>query len=374
MSPAPLSGRLVRRAVAGAALAAALLAVTAAPASAHEVGGVGATNYQTTLDGVSPETPGITVRIVEAGSRIELVNTSDQDVIVLGYEDEPYLRVGPDGVFENQRSSATYLNRDRDGSQAIPDTVDPEAEPDWQQLSSGQTARWHDHRVHWMGGDVDRPDERFVVEDEWVVPLQYGEDRVEVTGQLLWVPGANPLPWWGLVIGGIVLGAVVGLRPWWGKGLAVLLGVLVVADLLHVVGILGADADGPDLVASGPELVYSVVGWAVGIAGVVLLWRGKRDGLFAAIFAGVLVAVFGGLNDVSVLDHSQVPFAWSAATARLRRPHPRARRGGDGRIGPGVVAHGRLQRRLAPTGAPRHNGRSDRARRPRRRRPLRRRL
>lgn len=308
---------LLRRLAVGAALVAAVVLASTAPASAHEVGGVGANNYQTTLDGLSPETPGISVRVVEAGSRIELVNTSDEDVIVLGYQDDPYLRIGPDGVFENQRSSATYLNRDRDGSEAIPDTVDPEAEPDWQKISSGQTARWHDHRAHWMGGNVDRPDERFVVEDRWVIPLEHGADRLEVTGQLLWVPGPSPLPWWGVVIACIVVGAVVGLRTWWAKGLAVLLGILVLADLVHIIGILGADADGPDLVASGPDLVYSVVGWAVGITGVVLLWRGKRDGLFAAIFAGVLIAVFGGLSDISVLDHSQVPFAWSVTSVRF---------------------------------------------------------
>jgi len=309
--------RVVRRLAAGLALSAALLVLGAAPAGAHQVGGAGASNYQTTLEGLSPETPGITVRVVEAGSRIELVNTGDQEVIVLGYQDDPYLRVGPDGVFENQRSSATYLNRDRDGSQATPDTVDPEADPDWKKLSSGQTARWHDHRIHWMGSAVDRPDVRFVVEDRWVVPLLLGDERLEITGQLVWVPGPSALPWWGVVVALIVVGAVVGLRPWWGKGLAVLLGALVLADLIHVIGILGASAGGPDLAGAGPDLLYSVVGWAVGVAGIVLLWRAKRDGLFAAIFAGVLIAVFGGLSDISVLDRSQVPFAWSAVSARL---------------------------------------------------------
>lgn len=309
--------RRVRRLTSGLVLTLGLVVLAAAPAGAHQVGGVGANNYQTTLEGVSPETPGLSVRIVEAGGRIEVVNTDDQEVIVLGYQDEPYLRIGPDGVFENQRSSATYLNRDRDGSQAIPDAVDPEAEPDWKKVSSGQTARWHDHRIHWMGGDVERPDERFVVEDEWVVPLLHGDERVEITGQLVWVPGPNPLPWWGVVVALIVVGAVVGLRPWWGKGLAVLLGAVIVADLLHVIGILGASAGGPDLAGAGPDLLYSVVGWAVGVVGIVLLWQAKRDGLFAAIFAGVLIAVFGGLSDISVLDRSQVPFAWSAVSARL---------------------------------------------------------
>jgi hypothetical protein len=309
--------RLAPRAVGFVVLVAATLVLAAPPASAHNVAGVGATNYETTLDGVSPETDGITVAVVEAGSRLELTNTSDQDVVVLGYQDEPYLRIGPDGVFENQRSPATYLNRDRTGSQAAPDSADPEADPDWKKLSSSQTARWHDHRIHWMGGDVNRPDERFVVEDHWVVPLDYGSERLEVTGQLLWVPGPSALPWWGIVLALLLVGVVIGMQRWWGKGLALLLAALILVDLTHLVGILGATAGGPNLGAVGPSLLYSVVGWGVGVVGVVLLWRGKRDGLFTALFAGVLLAVFGGLSDSSVLDHSQVPFAWSAGVARL---------------------------------------------------------
>ena len=52
---------------------------------------------------------------------------------MLGYQDEPYLRVGPDGVFENRRSPAVYLNANRRGSTAVPRSADPDAEPDWTQ-------------------------------------------------------------------------------------------------------------------------------------------------------------------------------------------------------------------------------------------------
>ena len=307
----------VRRSFAALAIAVAVLLAGATPASAHNVSGVTSTNYLTTLDGLSPETPGITVAVVEKGSRIELTNTNEADVVVLGYEDEPYLRVGPDGVFENQRSPATYLNRDRTGSDSGGENADADAEPDWEQISSGQTARWHDHRIHWMGSDVDRPDERFVVEDRWVIPLRYQGDELEITGQLLWIPGPSPLPWYLLTAALIGLGAVVGLRTWWGKGLAALLGSLILTDVLHLAGILGARAGGPDLAGVGSNLLYSVVAWSVGIAGITMLLKGKRDGLFAAVFSGVLLAVFGGLQDLGVLSHSQVPFAWGEAGARV---------------------------------------------------------
>lgn len=303
---------------AGAGLVAALTLVvaTAAPAAAHNVSGVSSTNYLTTLDGLQPATPGITVRVVEKGSRIELTNTNDADVVVLGYEDEPYLRIGPDGVFENQHSPATYLNKDRQGSQSGGENADPEADPQWEKISSGHTARWHDHRIHWMGASVDRPDHRLVVEDQWVIPLRYQGEDLEITGQLLWIPGPSPFPWLLVIAGLLAVGAVVGLRPWWGKGLAVLLLVLILTDVVHVIGILGARAGGPDIASIGSNLLYSLVAWAVGGVGVSMLLREKRDGLFAAIFAAVLLAVFGGLQDVGALSHSQIPFLWAGGFAR----------------------------------------------------------
>ncbi len=309
--------RRVLAALTGLVTALGLVFGTAGPAAAHNVSGVSSTNYLTTLEGVTPETPGIEVRVVEKGSRIELTNTNDTNVVVLGYEDEPYLRIGPEGVFENQRSPATYLNRDRKGSQSGGENADPEAPPEWERLSSGQTARWHDHRIHWMGSSVDRPDRRLVVEDEWVIPLRYDGDRIEVTGQLLWIPGPSPLPWYLLIAGLAALGAFVGGRRWWGRGLAGLLSVLILTDLVHVIGILGARAGGPDLASIGSNLLYSLVAWVVGGVAVSMLLRAKRDGLFAAIFAAVLIAIFGGLQDLGVLSHSQVPFAWAEDMARL---------------------------------------------------------
>ena len=53
------------------------------------------------LVSVSPQPADVTVRVVENGSRVELRNSSDRDLVVLGYAGEPYLRIGPAGVFTN---------------------------------------------------------------------------------------------------------------------------------------------------------------------------------------------------------------------------------------------------------------------------------
>ena len=73
---------------------------------------------------------------------------------MLGYDDEPYLRVGPHGVFENTRSPATYLNRSTTITGTPPQSADVERGARVAHgSSSGTTASWHDHRAHFMGGD-----------------------------------------------------------------------------------------------------------------------------------------------------------------------------------------------------------------------------
>src|ERR671931_51305 len=93
-------------------LAAALCLLCAGPASAHAVGnGVTASNYQTNVLSISPAVPGLEVRAVDVGNQLQLTNRSGQQITVLGYEQEPYLRIGPGGVDENQRSPSTFSNR-----------------------------------------------------------------------------------------------------------------------------------------------------------------------------------------------------------------------------------------------------------------------
>lgn len=90
----------MKRATLAAVLAVGWILVLATPASAHTVSGVGATNWKSVLTSVSPTVPGLSVRLVEGGSRLEVTNHGPE-ILVLGYDGEPYLRVGPEGVFEN---------------------------------------------------------------------------------------------------------------------------------------------------------------------------------------------------------------------------------------------------------------------------------
>jgi hypothetical protein len=284
----------------------------AQPASAHTVSGVGATNWKTSIIGFSPPVPGLSVKVIEDGSRLELTDHGPE-VVILGYDGEPYLRVGPRGVFENTLSPATYLNCSRKGCPVSP-IANAEAPPQWKQISSGQTARWHDHRTHWMGGqpppDVQRAPGRVHQRPPWTVNLVQGDSHIALTGRLTWVPGQSPGPWLLLALGLAVVAAALGVFGYWGLPLAVLVAVLTINDFYHAVGIAWSFSGGfwtkVGKLFSGS--FYSTIGWVLGILAVWLLAKRRVDGLYAAVFAGISAALFTGLLDITVLSRSQAPF------------------------------------------------------------------
>jgi hypothetical protein len=102
------------------------------------------------VTGLQPDVPGLSLEVLDADDRLLLVNESGKTIVVLGYDGEPYLRVTPDGVFENIRSPSTYLNEDRYAEVDLPDAADAGALPEWRQIADEPRAEWHDHRIHWM--------------------------------------------------------------------------------------------------------------------------------------------------------------------------------------------------------------------------------
>ena len=174
--------------------------VSAAPAAAHQ----GNPNMLTRVD----DTPsGVTVDVINRDDSLDLHNQSGQDVVIEGYDDEPYARLDADGtVFVNQNSPAYYLNDDRFGEVEVPDRADPEADPAWKELDRTGRFQWHDHRMHWMAKTV--PPQ---VEDEskrqeiftWSIPVQVDGQPAAIAGTLFWTP--DP----GTPIGFIVVGSVI---------------------------------------------------------------------------------------------------------------------------------------------------------------------
>ena len=311
------------------------LGVTAAPASAHSVSGVSATNFHTHLTSVTPRPPGLEVTVIEAGSRLQLENHTGQEIVVLGYKDEPYLRVGPQGVFRNRLSPATYLNQTRKGKEP-PDSAKnaPVGATDWEKVSSDPVARWHDHRIHWMVATnppiVQRnPGQRQVVIPEWTVTMKLsrgtppspreGAQTITVKGNLVWEPGSSALPWWGLALILAALVVVIGQSAAWAPGLAAVTAILVAVDVFHNLGLGLANAGGLGyrLGKAITQSPFSLLGWVAGALAIVWLLRRRSDGLTAAGPVGVLIFFLGGVGDATALSRSEVPFGFGAGLARL---------------------------------------------------------
>jgi hypothetical protein len=309
-----MSKGLLRRA---SGLAAGLVLLTASPALAHALNGASPSNYSTRILEVVPKHPGIDVKVVEAGNRLLLTNTSPDEVMVLGYSQEPYLRIGPDGVFENERSRATYLNRSRLPTSQLPAkaSADPKTEPEWKKVSASPKFRWHDHRIHWMSpqppGPVQaNPGQEQVIIPAWEVPLVVGSEQILVKGDLRWVPGPSNLPWLaiaavtGLAFAGVLLGPLSRRPRATQLAMVAALVVLTAFDAARLAGL--ASNTGSSFVKAASQNLPAVAAWLSAVFASVLLLRGDaRVGPALAAGAGVLFAI-GAIGDFNVLGRSQL--------------------------------------------------------------------
>ena len=178
-----------------AALAAAttllLCLLMASPALGHE----GNPDFRSEIDSVSPSVPGIDFQVLGYDADMELVDRDGHEVLVYGYEGEPFARILRDGtVQKNQRSPATYLNVDRYGEVEVPESADAKAPPIWKTVDDSGTLRWHDHRMHYMATgtppQVEDESRRTKVFD-YEIPLRIDGRKGAVMGTLFWVGPAD---------------------------------------------------------------------------------------------------------------------------------------------------------------------------------------
>jgi hypothetical protein len=315
----------VSRAIARAVVV--LLALLAAlavcgPASAHVGGGAAGSDFDGRVLAVRPDVPGLSVRILQFGDELELVNGTDREVLVPGYSDEPYLRIGPDGVWRNANSPATYINLDRFGRTPLPDRADSQAEPEWEQVSTEPHYVWHDHRTHWMSENVLPPQVaadpgRSHTVSEWTVPLLHGDTEVTVTGELTWSP--PPPPWlvWPLYALPLLLALAAGLLARTPRPLGVLMLAGPAAALWHAAATpappVGVGSHAGAVVSA---LLPAVIATMVGVLGLraALRGRGALTGLLALVQGWLLLVQ--GLPDLDVLWTANVLSAGPEPAAR----------------------------------------------------------
>jgi hypothetical protein len=309
-----------------AALVGALGALlSAAPASAHSADVPAASDYRCTVTGIDPPLPGVTVRAVDAGTQLELVNHSGRPIEVLGYGGEPYLDVAPDGVYQNANSPATYLNETLTGGIAPPSTATVAAVPAWQKLSGIPAVLWHDHRAHWMLATLPpavgaQPSSPHAVAT-WTVPLREGVRTFAVTGRLDWVPRPVPGAWWA---GALLLGGAV---AWLGTrrtplALRAAGWVAIGAGVAGLGYAVGAGADAGALGTTGLlRTLVSTQPWAllcgaasVAAGGYALRLRPAAD--LALGLAGACLALFAGAANAAVFAHAIPPVPLAGSVAR----------------------------------------------------------
>jgi len=302
-------------------LAAVLLATLAGPAAAHGVGvGLRPTNYRTTVTAVTPALPGLSVRVLEAGDKLELTNRTGQEVLVLGYNSEPYLRVGPAGVFRNERSPSSYQNQFSTPPSSIPGGLDPSAPPQWRRIGAGPTTVWHDHRSHREGLETppevrQAPGRRHVVVPRWQIVVRQGSRTFIISGSITWVPGPSPWPWAlaaVLLCGGVLLAS---RTRYWRAALVAATSAAVAADVAHTGGSWVASTASAAVKSYG--MTVSAIAWVVGVLAVVRLLRGQDEAARTfLLLAAVLLLLAGAVLDLSALTRSQLPSALGPAATR----------------------------------------------------------
>jgi hypothetical protein len=278
-------------------LAAAGLVLAAGPAGADpaEPG-----DYSSEVTAIDPDVGGFSIDVSGGDAFLEVSVEDGHEVIVLGYDDEPYLRFAEDGTVERNRNSpATYLNDDRFAEVTVPDDLGNE--PDWEEVADGGSYAWHDHRVHLMAAepppDVGRGD---TFPWSGVVPLEVDGTPVEVTGEITFEDDVVPPLWFGLAA--LVALAVGGAGGRLGRrGLAA---TLTGVALLAAVVAWAPYADAP--AGAGASVVPVVLAVLSVVAGVTALAVGERPAAVATLAGAVLIGTWAVFR-LGVLTNPVLP-------------------------------------------------------------------
>ncbi len=180
-------------------------AISVAPAFGHE----GNPDYRSVIDRVTPKVPGVSFEVLSYDSYFQLLDRHGHEVVIYGYEHEPYARVLRDGTVQvNERSPALYLNQTFFPTTQVPSNADPSAPPMWKTVDHSGTFLWHDHRMHYTSTstppqvtDASRTTKIF----DYTIPLRIDGRTGAIDGTLYWVGPADTskLPF--IVIGIVVL-------------------------------------------------------------------------------------------------------------------------------------------------------------------------
>ena len=146
-------------------------------------------HFSTQLDN-TPEADGLEIRMFDGLVPGMLArNTTDEILRIPGRQGEPFLEIGPKGVFGNERSPDFYVS----GGQTVrrvPAIADPTAPPRWERLSSEPVWSWLEYRARLPARSHQRADlgtARHTVLS-WSTPVTLGDEPFEIEGHVEWIP------------------------------------------------------------------------------------------------------------------------------------------------------------------------------------------
>jgi hypothetical protein len=244
------------------------------------------------VTGMTPSSDRVHAEVLGGDSFLHISVEPGTEVVVLGYEDEPYLRIDADGTVQvNDRSPARWLNERRLADVPVPASADPAAAPTWRTIGHGGSASWHDHRTHWMAPTRPEPPAR-----EWTVPLRVEGQPVTIDGRYAYVPPPAPWQWWTAAAAFALVTTIVAWSRVAAAGAVVgpsgALAALVGWALWQVPGGRGAGATA--MVLGSLAVAGALVGWCVR--------RRSSVGAFVAASGAALIAY--AIPRVPVFEHS----------------------------------------------------------------------
>ena len=254
---------------------------------------------------VTPSSAGIHAEVLGGDSFLHLRVDPGTEVVVIGYQEEPYLRVAADGTVQiNDRSPARWLNEKRLADVPVPPSADPTAPPAWRTIGHGGSVSWHDHRTHWMATTKPDPPVR-----EWSVPLRVDDRAVTIEGRYAYVTPPPIWLWWAVAAAIAMITTVV---AWTRVAMAGAVvgptGVLVVVVGWALWRVPGGNSAGATAMVLG----------VIAVAGAVAGWWGRRGtyaGAFVAASGAALVAY--ALPRITVFEHAVLITQLPAIVDRL---------------------------------------------------------
>jgi hypothetical protein len=246
----------------------------------------GPTDYESDVVSIEPAVDGLDVQILGGDAFVQLTAPPGAEILVTGYEGEPFLDFTPQGIVrENQLSPSKFVSQDRYGQTAIPPNATADAQPAWSKVSDSPTWVWHDHRTHLMSGQplgAQRGDQVA----EGVIPLQVDGQDVRVTVQTVWVAQPSPIPW---IVAAVLAAIGVAALCWKARSKATVAAVGL--------AILAAGVGLSDYLTLPSEARSSAAVWVLPLVSVAMLVYGAVRGggtrLVATGLAGIQLTSWG---------------------------------------------------------------------------------